>query len=58
MSEIRFRICDHCGATLDEMKDYIGIELDKYGLITADLCALCWEKLNDLVKQFIGKGEN
>ena len=56
MSEIRYRTCDHCGKKLDEMKDYIEIELDKYGLIVADLCAPCYERFNDLVKQFLSHG--
>lgn len=57
MSEVRYRLCDHCGEKLDEMKDYIEVELDKYGLIKADLCASCYAKFNDMVKQWISKGE-
>ena len=56
MSETRYRTCDHCGKKLNEMEDYIEIELDKYGLIVADLCAPCYEKLEDLVKQWVSQG--
>lgn len=60
MAEVRYRICDHCGTKLDEMRDYVEVEIDKYGLIVADLCVVCYEKLSDLLNEYLNltKEEN
>lgn len=48
--------CDHCGKKLDEMKDYIDLELyDFYKIIDTDLCVACYEELTNVVKQFCKK---
>ena len=51
--EVRYRTCDHCGKRLDPMKDYEECELDKYGLIRADLCAECYGELEAMVQRFL-----
>ena len=56
MSEVKYRLCDHCGKRLDEMKDFVEYEIDEYGRLKADLCANCYDDLNDVIKQFITKG--
>lgn len=53
MSETRYRTCDHCGKVLDEMRDYTQVEIDKYGLIVADLCVECYEKLSDMLTEYL-----
>ena len=56
MSEVRYRTCDHCGEKLDEAKDYIEVELDKYGVVVADLCESCYDQLEDLIKKWVSQG--
>ena len=53
MSLVQYHKCDHCGKRLDEMRDYIDVEIDKYGLIVADLCVKCYEELSDLITVFL-----
>lgn len=48
-----YHTCDHCGKRLDEMQDYIDIELSDFGTIKADLCAGCFEKINEIIKDFV-----
>lgn len=53
MSLVQYHKCDHCGKRLDEMRDYTDVEIDKYGLIVADLCEKCYEELTDLITVFL-----
>lgn len=45
--------CDHCGTILDEMHDYVGIELDFVEWKTADLCKKCADELQDIIDKFV-----
>lgn len=48
--------CDHCGAELDEMRDYDGIDIIICSPIpsnTADLCHKCFTELIDLVEKYL-----
>lgn len=48
--------CDHCGKKLNDMKDYIDLELyGFYEVIDTDLCIVCYEELTNVVKQFCKK---
>ena len=48
--------CDHCGEELDNMQDYIDIELDLYSSwFNTDLCDECYQELSYKVKQFCKK---
>ena len=50
--------CDHCGKVLDDMKDYIGAEIEVcYEEYTHDLCDECRKQLTKLVKDFCSYGE-
>jgi ribosomal protein L31 len=56
MTEIKI-YCDRCGKALDTMSDYTDIEIEIcYKTHRADLCAECFEKLNDIVEDFLSKG--
>ena len=54
--------CDHCGKILDEMKDWIEIEIDEFYPYyhKFDLCKKCAEELEKIISGFINeppKGE-
>lgn len=53
--EIRYHICDHCGKQLNPMKDYEDVELDKYGLVRADLCTACYNELDIIIQKFLNR---
>lgn len=48
--------CDHCGAKLDEMKDYVDTEFDTINeWFQADLCSKCYEEISKIIRKFCGK---
>lgn len=48
--------CDHCGKELDKKEDYVDLSLDNFAdWIDTDLCVECFNKLNDVVLQFVNK---
>lgn len=48
--------CDHCGKELDEMHDYTEIEIRDFAdYIEIDLCAKCYDELNNIVLQYCNK---
>jgi hypothetical protein len=55
MTEIK-TYCDKCGAETTSMSDYedTDIEINHY-YKRVDLCALCFEKLTDMVENFFSK---
>ena len=45
--------CDHCGKELNEMHDYVDVEIDTViGFIRTDLCHDCVYELDRKVKEF------
>lgn len=45
--------CDHCGKELNEMHDYVDVEIDTaIGFIRTDLCHDCVYELDQMVKKF------
>ena len=58
--QIRYKVCDHCKAVIDEMKDYVDYLIDlPYGDFNGvDLCKKCARELQLLVGKFIGKENN
>lgn len=50
-----YHTCDHCGKRLDEMHDFIDVELSDFGTIKADLCADCFEEINAIIRVFVKK---
>ncbi len=52
MTEIKV-YCDHCGCVLDTMSDYTELEIEIcHKTHRADLCAECFEQLNDRIADF------
>lgn len=50
--------CDHCGKTLDSMADYNDVEIEAaHNHIRTDLCTKCFEKLNDVIRNFCKRGQ-
>lgn len=50
-------ICDHCGKTLDEHFDYVGVAAFPAPLcFEMDLCANCAEELADIIEAYCTKG--
>ncbi len=49
--------CDHCGTILgkDDFEDTI-IERDDDIFFRADLCCKCSDKLNSIIREFLGRG--
>lgn len=48
--------CDHCGKELDDMHDYIEMEIDDFAdYVETDLCARCYDELNNIVLQYLNK---
>ena len=47
--------CDHCGKELDEMNDYVDVEVKILNWIKVDLCKKCAEKLDSQGFNFRGK---
>lgn len=46
--------CDHCGKELNPMTDYVEFEISDFDNYTeTDLCANCYDKLNEIVNNFI-----
>lgn len=51
--------CDHCGKVLDEMHDYVDIDLDiGRDYVKTDLCAECLNKLLKITKHFCSRVYN
>ena len=52
MTEIK-TYCDHCKRLLDDMKDYVGAEIEMAHLSKEfDLCTDCFEMLWDYINDF------
>lgn len=52
--QIKQTICDHCGRTLDPMKDYCELDIVmNHVVVKADLCAVCFKGLNKAVKDYV-----
>ena len=50
--------CDHCGKELNEMHDYIDVEIDMgVSWLRTDLCQECMHELKELVYSFCEKAE-
>ena len=50
--------CDHCGKELNEMHDYVDVEIDTGIFWTrADLCQECTHELKELVYSVCEKAE-
>ena len=48
--------CDYCGKELDEMHDYTEIEIRDFAdYVETDLCAKCYDELNNIVLQYCNK---
>ena len=48
--------CDHCGKELDEMKDYVDMEIDDFiNWYEVDLCDECFHELDGIVRQYVNK---
>lgn len=48
--------CDHCGKELNEMHDYVEIEIRDFAdYVETDLCAKCYDELNNMLLQYINK---
>ena len=48
--------CDHCGKELNEMIDYVDIEIDAlFYFHKADLCEQCYDNLNKIISEYINK---
>ena len=48
--------CDHCGQELNGMKDYTEIEIrDFANYIETDLCAKCYDELNNIILKYCNK---
>ena len=50
---IHYHTCDHCGKRVNEMKDYVEIEIEIKEFYTVDLCKDCFDKLDNVVRKFI-----
>lgn len=48
--------CDHCGKVLDEMHDYVDIEIEARSWFKCDLCSGCMQELENIVLAFCEKG--
>ena len=48
--------CDHCGKLLDEIHDYVELEVGIYESIETDLCSECYEELEKNINAFCKKG--
>lgn len=51
MSEVRYRVCDHCGKRIDGMKDYEDYSITRFS--QADLCTECFEELEKMIRAFL-----
>lgn len=50
--------CDHCGAELDDMKDYPDINISVYAYsASCDLCEKCYNELKAIVGEFVSEME-
>ena len=50
--------CDHCGAELNQMKDYTNYDMDTVkDFVNCDLCEDCVEALDKMIKKFLNKEE-
>lgn len=48
--------CDHCGKQMDEMKDFVDMDIDNFiDFFKVDLCSECFHELNDMVLQYCNK---
>lgn len=48
--------CDHCGKELDEMHDYVDVEIDmSTSWLRTDLCQECMQELKDIIFTFCEK---
>lgn len=52
-----YHTCDHCGKILDEMKDWIGIEIEEFYPCSHsfDLCKECAQELDKIISTFINE---
>lgn len=48
-------VCDHCGKPLDEMEDYIEVNVEVWNEFEADLCANCIKELDRMALEFCKK---
>ena len=49
-------VCDHCGKELNEMQDYTEMEIRDFAdYVETDLCAKCYDELNNIVLQYCNK---
>lgn len=50
--------CDHCGAELDDMYDYVDLDLAEFDFepnATADLCKCCYKELSSKIAEFCNR---
>jgi len=57
MKETKYT-CDHCGKELNEMHDYIEVELLIYDGFDTDLCDECYTEFVTIAKNFCKKRED
>lgn len=53
---VTYHKCDHCGKELNEMHDYVDVDIDAVGWFNGvDLCKECAEKLEKMVTSFLNR---
>ena len=56
---VEYHKCDHCGKELNEMHDYVDMDIDAVCWFNGvDLCKECAEELEKMVTSFLNRGSN
>lgn len=50
---ICYNTCDHCGKQLNEMTDFVDIELKTMVIRRVDLCSKCCKELDVAIGEFL-----
>lgn len=53
MATVHYNTCDHCGKRLNNMTDFIDMELETMVLRRVDLCSNCWKEFDSMVSKFL-----